>query len=68
MQELKVSKVIRSEINILIFCVIFVGIGICVQPLYLGEIAPTALRGMTGMGTSVFITIGILSGQVMGLT
>ncbi|XP_053180723.1 solute carrier family 2, facilitated glucose transporter member 11b [Scomber japonicus] len=44
------------------------GIGICVQPLYLGEIAPTALRGMTGMGTSVFITIGILSGQVMGLT
>ncbi|CAK6966610.1 solute carrier family 2%2C facilitated glucose transporter member 11b [Scomber scombrus] len=43
------------------------GIGICVQPLYLGEIAPTALRGITGMGTSVFITIGILSGQVMGL-
>ncbi|XP_044226928.1 solute carrier family 2, facilitated glucose transporter member 11-like isoform X1 [Thunnus albacares] len=43
------------------------GIGICVQPLYLGEIAPTALRGVTGMGTSVFITLGILTGQVMGL-
>ncbi|XP_044226946.1 solute carrier family 2, facilitated glucose transporter member 11-like [Thunnus albacares] len=43
------------------------GIGICVQPLYLGEIAPTALRGITGMGTSVFITLGILTGQVMGL-
>ncbi|XP_070760323.1 solute carrier family 2, facilitated glucose transporter member 11b [Enoplosus armatus] len=43
------------------------GIGICVQPLYLGEIAPTALRGAMGMGTSVFITGGILAGQVIGL-
>ncbi|XP_056232880.1 solute carrier family 2, facilitated glucose transporter member 11b [Seriola aureovittata] len=43
------------------------GIGICVQPLYLGEIAPTAFRGTMGMGTSVFITGGILTGQVMGL-
>uniref|UniRef100_A0A8C7ZAT8 Solute carrier family 2 member 11b n=1 Tax=Oryzias sinensis TaxID=183150 RepID=A0A8C7ZAT8_9TELE len=38
-----------------------------VQPLYLGEIAPTALRGAMGMGTSIFITGGILTGQVMGL-
>ncbi|KAK0142070.1 Solute carrier family 2, facilitated glucose transporter member 11 [Merluccius polli] len=43
------------------------GIGICVQPLYLGEIAPTALRGTTSMGTSVFITGGLLMGQVIGL-
>ncbi|XP_044052782.1 solute carrier family 2, facilitated glucose transporter member 11b isoform X1 [Siniperca chuatsi] len=43
------------------------GIGICVQPLYLGEIAPTALRGAMGMGTSIFITGGILTGQVIGL-
>ncbi|XP_072288647.1 solute carrier family 2, facilitated glucose transporter member 11b isoform X2 [Eucyclogobius newberryi] len=43
------------------------GIGICVQPLYLGEIAPTSLRGAMGMGTSIFITGGILTGQVMGL-
>ncbi|KAM7416603.1 hypothetical protein PAMA_018583 [Pampus argenteus] len=43
------------------------GIAICVQPLYLGEIAPTALRGIMGMGTSIFITGGILTGQVMGL-
>uniref|UniRef100_A0A3B3TQ76 Solute carrier family 2 member 11b n=1 Tax=Poecilia latipinna TaxID=48699 RepID=A0A3B3TQ76_9TELE len=43
------------------------GIALCVQPLYLGEIAPTALRGAMGMGTSVFITGGILTGQVMGL-
>uniref|UniRef100_A0A665X2V8 Solute carrier family 2, facilitated glucose transporter member 11-like n=1 Tax=Echeneis naucrates TaxID=173247 RepID=A0A665X2V8_ECHNA len=43
------------------------GIAICVQPLYLGEIAPTAFRGTMGMGTSVFITGGILTGQVIGL-
>ncbi|XP_030000464.1 solute carrier family 2, facilitated glucose transporter member 11b isoform X2 [Sphaeramia orbicularis] len=43
------------------------GISLCVQPLYLGEIAPTALRGAMGMGTSIFITGGILTGQVMGL-
>ncbi|KAM4578413.1 solute carrier family 2, facilitated glucose transporter member 11-like isoform 3-T3 [Fundulus diaphanus] len=46
---------------------IHAGIALCVQPLYLGEIAPTALRGAMGMGTSVFITGGILTGQVMGL-
>ncbi|KAL6465144.1 hypothetical protein MHYP_G00252770 [Metynnis hypsauchen] len=44
------------------------GVGICVQPLYLGEIAPRALRGAMAMGTSIFITGGILTGQVMGLT
>uniref|UniRef100_UPI00398E8162 solute carrier family 2, facilitated glucose transporter member 11-like n=1 Tax=Pristiophorus japonicus TaxID=55135 RepID=UPI00398E8162 len=42
------------------------GISMCVQPLYLGEIAPKALRGALCMGTSVFITAGILIGQVMG--
>ncbi|XP_074494184.1 solute carrier family 2, facilitated glucose transporter member 11b isoform X2 [Sebastes fasciatus] len=43
------------------------GIALCVQPLYLGEIAPTAFRGAMGMGTSIFITGGILTGQVIGL-
>uniref|UniRef100_A0A8C8DZE7 Solute carrier family 2, facilitated glucose transporter member 5 n=1 Tax=Oryzias sinensis TaxID=183150 RepID=A0A8C8DZE7_9TELE len=46
---------------------LFLGIALSVQPLYLGEIAPTALRGAMGMGTSIFITGGILTGQVMGL-
>ncbi|XP_028270204.1 solute carrier family 2, facilitated glucose transporter member 11-like isoform X2 [Parambassis ranga] len=49
------------------FSGIHAGIAICVQPLYLGEIAPTSLRGGMGMGTSIFITGGILTGQVMGL-
>ncbi|XP_066510192.1 solute carrier family 2, facilitated glucose transporter member 11-like isoform X2 [Hoplias malabaricus] len=43
------------------------GVAICVQPLYLGEIAPRALRGAMAMGTSIFITGGIFTGQVMGL-
>nr|XP_043881278.1 solute carrier family 2, facilitated glucose transporter member 11-like [Solea senegalensis] len=43
------------------------GISLCVQPLYLGEIAPTAFRGTMGMGTGFFITVGILTGQVIGL-
>ncbi|KAM9857907.1 solute carrier family 2, facilitated glucose transporter member 11b [Aulostomus maculatus] len=43
------------------------GIGLCVQPLYLGEIAPTQFRGFMGMGTSIFITLGLLTGQVIGL-
>ncbi|XP_061624150.1 solute carrier family 2, facilitated glucose transporter member 11b isoform X2 [Phyllopteryx taeniolatus] len=43
------------------------GIGLCVQPLYLLEIAPTSIRGLMGMGTSVFVTGGIFTGQVMGL-
>ncbi|XP_023684715.1 solute carrier family 2, facilitated glucose transporter member 11b isoform X2 [Paramormyrops kingsleyae] len=43
------------------------GISMCVQPLYLGEIAPRAFRGAVAMGTSIFITSGILVGQVIGL-
>ncbi|XP_063171996.1 solute carrier family 2, facilitated glucose transporter member 11-like isoform X2 [Candoia aspera] len=43
------------------------GIGLCVQPLYIGEAAPRHLRGAVAMGSSVFLTGGILTGQVMGL-
>ncbi|XP_028313561.1 solute carrier family 2, facilitated glucose transporter member 11b [Gouania willdenowi] len=50
-----------------LFIGINAGIGLCVQALYLGEIAPTSLRGAMGMGTSIFITGGILTGQVIGL-
>ncbi|RVE68174.1 hypothetical protein OJAV_G00089910 [Oryzias javanicus] len=35
--------------------------------MFLGEISPTAFRGALGSGTSIFLTVGILSGQVMGL-
>ncbi|XP_036954360.1 solute carrier family 2, facilitated glucose transporter member 11b [Acanthopagrus latus] len=50
-----------------LFTGINAGVAICVQPQYLGEIAPTSLRGAMGMGTSIFITGGILCGQIVGL-
>ncbi|XP_061585091.1 solute carrier family 2, facilitated glucose transporter member 11-like [Cololabis saira] len=50
-----------------LLCGINAGIGLCVEPMFLGEIAPTALRGAMGMGVSVYLTLGILVGQVMGL-
>ncbi|XP_007443236.1 solute carrier family 2, facilitated glucose transporter member 11-like [Python bivittatus] len=43
------------------------GVGLCVQPLYIGEAAPRHLRGAMTMGSSIFLTGGILTGQVMGL-
>ncbi|RLV99867.1 hypothetical protein DV515_00009421, partial [Chloebia gouldiae] len=43
------------------------GIGLCVQPLYIGEFAPKHLRGGLAMGTSIFLTGGILTGQIIGL-
>ncbi|KAI1233039.1 Solute carrier family 2, partial [Lamprotornis superbus] len=43
------------------------GVGLCVQPLYIGEFAPKHLRGGLAMGTSIFLTGGILTGQIIGL-
>ncbi|KAL8179958.1 UNVERIFIED_CONTAM: hypothetical protein K2H54_000847 [Gekko kuhli] len=43
------------------------GIGLSLQPLYIGEAAPKHLRGMMTMGSSIFLTGGILTGQVVGL-
>ncbi|XP_075425125.1 solute carrier family 2, facilitated glucose transporter member 11-like isoform X1 [Ascaphus truei] len=43
------------------------GISMCVQPLYLGEIAPKHLRGFTSVSSSIFLTGGLLAGQIVGL-
>ncbi|XP_073438941.1 solute carrier family 2, facilitated glucose transporter member 9-like [Dendrobates tinctorius] len=43
------------------------GIGICVQPLYLGEIAPKNIRGVATVAINMFLTAGILVGQIVGL-
>ncbi|XP_073529302.1 solute carrier family 2, facilitated glucose transporter member 11-like isoform X2 [Phyllobates terribilis] len=43
------------------------GVGMCVQPLYLGEIAPKRIRGLTSVGINIFLTTGIFTGQIIGL-
>lgn len=55
------------SINRKMFFHLLAGIGFCVQPLYIGEFAPKHLRGGLAMGTSIFLTGGILTGQIIGL-
>ncbi|KAI6109962.1 general substrate transporter [Pisolithus sp. B1] len=42
------------------------GIGICVGPIYLAEIAHPNIRGNIGVGTQLAIVIGIMVTQAMG--
>ncbi|XP_054576455.1 solute carrier family 2, facilitated glucose transporter member 5 isoform X2 [Eptesicus fuscus] len=48
-------------------------VGICaglssnVVPMYLGELAPKNLRGALGVVPQLFITVGILTAQILGL-
>jgi SP family facilitated glucose transporter-like MFS transporter 3 len=43
------------------------GIGICVSPLYLAEIAPTNIKGNVGVLTQLSIVFGIFGTQALGL-
>lgn len=61
----KTTKV--QSLNRKMFLHLLAGIGICVQPLYIGEVAPKHLRGGMAMGSSIFLTGGILTGQIIGL-
>lgn len=44
------------------------GVGMNVQPMYFVESAPTHLRGAVAFSSAVFTALGILLGQVAGLT
>ncbi|TSK14610.1 Solute carrier family 2, facilitated glucose transporter member 11 [Bagarius yarrelli] len=44
------------------------GVSMNVQPMYFGESAPKALRGAVAFSSAVFTAMGILLGQVMGLS
>ena len=43
------------------------GLSSNVVPMYLGEISPKNLRGAIGIVPQLFITVGILSAQVLGI-
>lgn len=43
------------------------GLSSNVVPMYLGELSPKNLRGALGIVPQLFITIGILSAQVLGI-
>ncbi|KAG9318338.1 general substrate transporter [Chiua virens] len=44
------------------------GIGICVGPIYLSEIAPPDIKGSLGVLTQLAIVIGIMASQAIGFT
>ncbi|NXM84301.1 GTR5 protein, partial [Oenanthe oenanthe] len=46
---------------------IFAGLASNVVPMFLGEMSPKNLRGAIGVVPQLFITIGILSAQILGL-
>ncbi|XP_078476054.1 solute carrier family 2, facilitated glucose transporter member 5-like [Lampetra fluviatilis] len=43
------------------------GVGLSLQPMYLSECAPQHQRGALAMSTSIFLTLGIFCGQIVGL-
>ncbi|XP_015266524.1 PREDICTED: solute carrier family 2, facilitated glucose transporter member 5-like isoform X2 [Gekko japonicus] len=65
-----ISKV-ASTFEVIIVCRIVIGIcaGLSsnVVPMYLGEMSPKNLRGAVGVVPQLFITIGILAAQILGM-
>ncbi|NXB90073.1 GTR5 protein, partial [Vidua chalybeata] len=47
---------------------IFAGLASNVVPMFLGEMSPKNLRGAIGVVPQLFITIGILAAQILGLS
>ncbi|XP_028905365.1 solute carrier family 2, facilitated glucose transporter member 11 isoform X4 [Ornithorhynchus anatinus] len=43
------------------------GVSLIIHPIYAGEIAPRSLRGFTNASVGIFVTLGKVFGQVLGL-
>uniref|UniRef100_A0A670YQJ9 Solute carrier family 2, facilitated glucose transporter member 5 n=1 Tax=Pseudonaja textilis TaxID=8673 RepID=A0A670YQJ9_PSETE len=65
-----ISKVAKT-FEVIIICRIIIGIcaGLSsnVVPMYLGEMSPKNLRGAIGVMPQLFITVGILAAQILGM-
>ncbi|XP_009698737.1 PREDICTED: solute carrier family 2, facilitated glucose transporter member 11-like [Cariama cristata] len=64
------SKTAKSFEMILVgrfLCGIGSGFSLNIHPQYVGEISPKKLRGLANSTVSVFLTLGKLTGQVIGL-
>ncbi|XP_026515807.1 solute carrier family 2, facilitated glucose transporter member 5-like [Terrapene carolina triunguis] len=64
----KVAKTFEVIILSRIIVGICAGLSSNVVPMYLGEMSPKNLRGAVGVVPQLFITIGILIAQILGLT
>ncbi|CAM5105653.1 unnamed protein product [Natator depressus] len=64
----KVAKTFEVIILSRIIVGICAGLSSNVVPMYLGEMSPKNLRGAVGVMPQLFITIGILVAQILGLT
>ncbi|KAF7239409.1 Solute carrier family 2, facilitated glucose transporter member 5 [Varanus komodoensis] len=65
------SAKVAKTFEVIILCRIIIGIcaGLSsnVVPMYLGEMSPKNLRGAVGVMPQLFITIGILAAQILGM-
>ncbi|XP_074831983.1 solute carrier family 2, facilitated glucose transporter member 5-like isoform X2 [Carettochelys insculpta] len=64
----KVAKTFEAIILSRIIVGICAGLSSNVVPMYLGEMSPKNLRGAIGVVPQLFITIGILVAQILGLS
>lgn len=53
--------------NCYLSCRYVQGFSLNIHPQYVGEISPKKLRGFTNSTVAVFLTLGKLAGQVVGL-
>ncbi|NXL90276.1 GTR5 protein, partial [Alectura lathami] len=63
----KIAKTFEVIILSRVIMGIYAGLASNVVPMFLGELAPRNLRGAVGVVPQLFITVGILIAQILGL-